>query len=302
MTLITAIISLLLTFHRSLYQPQFAPLPLVRQVEARNSQTITLPVKKLTGTLVPPIQAGAFLVIDQESAEVLVESNADVPLPPASTTKMMTAIVALEKMDIEKVVTVPDEIDGIGSKMYLVPGELIKIKDLIVGLLVHSSNDAAEMIALSYEGGEEAFIRAMNEKADELSMNHTHYENPSGLSSPQHLTTVRDLLVLARYAMKNSDFAEIVKLKQATVKSVDGKTTHTVETTNKLLGEVEGIEGIKTGWTEEAGECLVTQVTRDGHTILTALLRSPDRFTETKLLIAWVFDGFYWETKSVNWN
>ncbi len=299
MSILSVIISLIISLHKSLYQPTFAPLPIVRSVEAKNSNILTLPVKKLSGTQVPPIQSGAFLVIDQESGEVLVESDADVPLPPASTTKMMTAVVALEDMDPERIVTVPEDIDGIGSKMRLVPEEQIRIKDLIVGLLVHSSNDAAEMLAYSYEGGESGFIAAMNRKADDLAMNHTHYENASGLSSPRHLTTVRDLLILARYAMQNPKFSEIVKLKQAEVFSVDGKIAHKVETTNKLLGEVEGIEGIKTGWTEEAGECLVTQVTRDGHTILTALLRSPDRFAETKLLISWVFNGFHWETKPV---
>lgn len=299
MSIIAAIISFFLTVHKSLYQPTFPPLPLVRQVSAQAETTLTLPIKKLTGTNVPPIESGAFLVIDQESGEVLVESNADTRLSPASTTKMMTAIVALEFMNPTEIVTVPD-IEVEGSKMDLIPGEQIRVKDLVVGLLVHSSNDAAEVLADTFPGGKEAFVAVMNKKAYSLHMAHTHYENPSGLYHPQHLSTVRDLLILARYAMKNPEFSNIVKLKEATLYSTDGSITHQVETTNKLLDEVVGIEGIKTGWTQEAGECLVTQVTRDGHTILTALLRSPNRFAETKNLIAWVFDGFYWETKPLD--
>lgn len=300
MSWIFTIITLLMSVHKTLYAPVFAPLPFVGRVEAKAQESLTLPVKRLTSTQLPPIEAGAFLVIDQESGEVLAENNADVPLAPASTTKIMTAIVALEKMEPERVVTVPEDLEAIGSKMELQPGEQIKIIDLVTGLLVHSSNDAAQMLAYSFDGGEEAFISAMNLKASELNLTKTHFENPSGLGSPGHLTTVRDLLILSRYAMKNEKFREIVKLEQATIKSVDSKIVHEVETTNKLLGQVEGIEGVKTGWTEEAGECLVTQVTRDGHTILTALLRSPDRFRETKELINWVYEGFYWETKTLD--
>lgn len=300
MSVITAIVAFFVLVHRTLYQPQFPPLPIVRSVSGQAKTTLTLPVRQLTGTVTPPIKAGAFLVVDQESGEVLAEHNADIPLPPASTTKMMTAIVALENMDQSEVVTVPENIDGKGSKMNLLPGERIRVGDLVTGLLIHSSNDAAEMLAYSFPGGEKSFVEAMNAKAKDLHMMRTHYENASGLSSPQHLMTVRDLLILARYAMKNKHFDITVRMREADITSVDGKITHHVETTNKLLGEVEGIEGIKTGWTEEAGECLVTQVTRDGHTILTALLRSPDRFTETKSLIEWVFKGFHWETKPLN--
>ncbi len=300
MSWLTQVLAFIISVHTALYQPVFPPLPIVRQVEAQTPSTLTLPVKKLTGTQVPPIQAGAFLVIDQESGEVLAENDADLPLPPASTTKIMTAVVALENFNPETIVTVPEGIDGEGSVMRLETNEQIRIRDLITGLLVHSSNDAAEMLAYSFPGGKPAFVKAMNDKAKALSMFHTHYENPSGLYEPNHLTTVRDLLILARYAMKNPTFADTVKQESATLTSVDGKIVHQVETTNKLLGKIEGIEGIKTGWTQEAGECLVTQVTREGHTILTALLRSPDRFSETKTLIAWVFDGFHWETKPIS--
>ena len=289
----------LLFIHTTLYRPHFAPLPILRAPPVETQLAFTLPVKKLSATQVPPIAAGAFLVIDRESGEVLAEKDADVPLPPASTTKIMTAVIALEHMDQDSVIQVPMDLTSEGSVMKLLPGEEIRVGDLITGMLIHSSNDAAEVLAHSYPGGEKEFVATMNEKAHMLGMIHTHYENASGLFELGHVMTVRDLLILARYAMKNSTFASIVSMKEATISSTDGKTTHHVETTNQLLGEVEGVEGIKTGYTEEAGECLVTQVTRDGHTILTAILKSPDRFTETKTLISWVYGGYIWDTRKI---
>lgn len=295
---LVTILHVFLLIHTTLYQPRFAPLPIVRAYPLEPASSFTLPIMKLTATQIPPIQAGAFLVIDMESAEVLAEKNADRELPPASTTKIMTAIIALEHMDQDEIITVPDDVPREGSVMKLVPGEHIRTSDVIMGMLIHSSNDASEVLARTFPGGSPAFIAAMNQKAQDLGMIHTHYKNPSGLYEADHVMTVRDLLILSRYAMKNGIFAAIVAQQQADIHSVDGKYLHQVETTNQLLGTVPGVEGIKTGYTQEAGECLVTQVTRDGHTVLTALLGSTDRFAETKTLISWVYDGFTWDTKT----
>ena len=297
--ILQVIIQGFLLIHTSLYHPVFAPLPIARALPIEPASSFTLPIKKLTATQIPPIQAGAFLVIDKESGEVLAEKNADRELPPASTTKIMTAIIALEHMDQDQIITVPSGVPHEGSVMKLVEGEKIRTSDVVIGMLIHSSNDAAEVLARTFPGGSSAFIDAMNQKAQELGMIHTHYKNPSGLYEPGHVMTVRDLLILSRYAMQNGIFSAIVSQEKADIKSVDGKILHHVETTNQLLGTVPGVEGIKTGYTEEAGECLVTQVTRDGHTILTALLGSTDRFSETKTLISWVYDGFLWDTKTV---
>lgn len=286
--------------HTTLYAPTFPPLPIVRPFPVELHQTFTLPVKKLTATQVPPIAAGAFLVIDKESGEVLAEKDADVPLSPASTTKIMTALIALEMMDQDQLLTVPADLPREGSLMNLEDGEQIRVRDVVTGLLIRSSNDAAELLAYSFPGGKDAFIFEMNKKARELGMIHTLYQNTSGLHEVGHVMTVRDLLILARYAMKNETFAQIVSQKSAVVYSADGKISHPIETTNQLLGTVDGVEGIKTGYTEEAGECLVTQVTREGNTILTAILKSPDRFMETKTLIAWVYNGFTWQTKTAS--
>lgn len=299
MSLITVIFSFLLSIHQSLYFPKFPSIPVIRMISEKPQTTLTLPVKKLTGTQVPPIEAGAFLVIDQNSGEVLAENKADLELPPASTTKIMTAVVILEQFNLNQQITIPSDFPK-DNNLGLKRGEIYFVNDLLRGVLVHSSNEAAELLASNFVGGRTAFIAAMNAKAKQLGMIHTHYSNPTGLPENGHVMTVRDLLILARYAMKLPTFAGDVGLQTTTLTTVDGKARHQTQSTNLLLGKVSGIEGIKTGYTEEAGECLVTQVTRDGHTILTALLRSPDRFRETETLINWVFDGFHWETKPLS--
>lgn len=232
---------------------------------------------------------------------MLMEKQADSVLPPASTTKIMTAMVVLEQLDLKKIIKVPSDLEHEGSVMDLVPDEQITVESLLSGMLISSSNDAALLLARSIPGGEAVFVTRMNRKARELGMMHTHFNNASGLYDSGHTTTVRDLLILSRYAMQNYPiFRQIVGKKSAVLTSVDGSIIHKVETTNKLLGVIDGIEGIKTGYTQESGECLVTSVTRQGHTIYTAMLGSQDRFGETQKLIDWVFSNFAWVSKPLD--
>ena len=150
------------------------------------------------------------------------------------------------------------------------------------------------MLAGNYPGGRDVFIAAMNIKAKELGLKNTLFINPSGLDSDGQLTTSTDLIRASAYAIKNPEFARIVATKAITVKSVDEKYVHNLKNINRLLGEVDGVKGIKTGYTEGAMENLVTYVERDGRRIMTAVLGSKDRFGESKNLIEWIFANYTW--------
>lgn len=162
------------------------------------------------------------------------------------------------------------------------------------GLLIHSGNDAAEVIALNYEGGREAFIEAMNEKAKTLNAHSTSFKNPSGLDELDQYTTARDLVNISQVAMKNPSFAKVVATQEHNVESVDGKLAYHLTNRNELLGKVEGVLGVKTGWTENARENLVTYVERDGKRVMLSILGSQDRFGETEELVEWIFSNYKW--------
>ncbi len=279
-----------------LYHPVFAPVPQINAKDIGNVQiALTLPTSLRLST--PNVLAQAAFVIDASSAEVLYESKADTPLFPASTTKIMTALIVLESMKLDSIASVSATPARDGSHMGLLVGERIKVKDMLAGLLIDSANDAADTFAHNYPGGPDAFVARMNQKARELGLTHTHYTNVIGYSDPNHVTSVRDLVILGREAMKNPDFSHYAGLESLTVTSVDQTIVHKLQTTNELLGKYDGMEGIKTGWTEEAGECFVAQATRGNQTIITAVLGSPDRFGETKKLLDWAFASYRTETK-----
>src|SRR5690606_24276866 len=217
---------------------------------------------------------------------------------PASTTKIVTALTALDHYNLDEVITVEDP-SVIGQKMGLLVGEEITVRDLIRGLLIYSANDAAEVLARQYPEGREAFILAMNEKAQELAMYDTVFMNPSGLEDIGHLSTARNLTRAALIAMNDPFIREIVGTKETSLFSIDGSVKHRLENTNELLGKVPGVLGVKTGWTENARENLVTYVERDGREIIIALLGSQDRFGETEELIEWMYRNYSWEEVEV---
>lgn len=248
----------------------------------------------------PTLSAQGVIAIDLDSSVVLYEKSPNKQLLPASTTKIMTALVALENYNLENIVTVGN-INVVGQKMKLIPGEKITVGSLLDGLLIYSANDAAEVLAANFLGGRSAFINQMNTKAAELSMTNTHFSNPSGLDAIDHYSSVYDLVRLSDIAMQNPIFAEIVNTKTKIVTSTDGKIIHPLKNINELLGEVDGVKGVKTGWTEGARENLVTYVVRQPlvgqgqKRILIALLGSQDRFGETKILIDWIYNNLSWQ-------
>ncbi|MFH1971591.1 MAG: D-alanyl-D-alanine carboxypeptidase family protein [Patescibacteria group bacterium] len=245
----------------------------------------------------PIVSAQAVLIVDLNSGITLYEKDADKKLLPASTTKIVTALVAMEYYPLDKILTV-GRVNVEGQKMNLVYGEKISVNDLLYGLLVYSANDAAEVLAQNYLGGRDGFVFAMNSKAKELYLTNSYFSNPAGLDGNGHYSTARDLVRISWVAMKNSLFSKIVATKEKTVRSEDGKIVHKLTNINKLLNEEEGILGVKTGWTEEARENLVTYIDKDQKKILIAVMGSQDRFGETEELIDWIFENYEWKKVS----
>lgn len=247
------------------------------------------------GVVEPEITAKAVYAEDLESGKPLFYKNAEEPILPASTTKIATALVVLQNYNLEDVATVSGMKSVSGQKMGLLDGENITIKNLLYGLLVHSGNDAAEVLSRVHSGGKENFILSMNRLADSLGLKKTHFVNPSGIDAYLHFSTARDLTKLAEFAIENPIFADLVKTQKADVTSVDGKITHHLESTNKLLGKVPGVLGVKTGTTTNSGESLITLIERDGHRVMISVLDSKDRFVDTETLIDWIFANYHWK-------
>lgn len=246
------------------------------------------------GTQPPYLTAYSVLVRDVNSKTFLYTKNPKAKLYSASTTKIMTALVALDTYELDEIITIKSAHTTVGRSMELKKGEQIKVKSLLYGLLVQSGNDAAMALALHHPEGFAGFVNAMNYKAEEYKLANTHYENPSGIEEYGHFTTARDLAILAEHAVRNPAINQIMQTQETTVTDITGKIKHELESTNELLGVVEGLKGLKTGWTQHAGECLVTYVERDGHPIITVILNSQDRFGESQELINWTYTHHTW--------
>ncbi len=245
------------------------------------------------------ISASGVVVYDLFSGVTLFGRNTDVQLFPASTTKIMTALVALEHYDLDDVVTVATVANS-GAVMGLVPGERITVENLLYGALIQSGNDAAWALAEHFPGGVPAFVEEMNKKAKALNLTATNFTNPVGFDDPNHKMTAIDLVRLASYALTNKTIAKIVAIPQITISDVTYTRFHQLTNVNTLLGKIPGVGGIKTGWTEEAGENLVTLVERNGHRVIIVVLRSQDRFADTESLIHWVFGNYDWQNPAAS--
>lgn len=241
----------------------------------------------------PEISAGGVVILDIDSGITLFKRNEDELLGPASTTKIMTALVALDHYNLDDVVTVKTVING--QTIGLISGERITVENLLYGALIASGNDAAYALAENYPGGVEKFVAAMNTKAQDLHLTKSSFTNPVGFDDPGHKMTPMDLARLAMVALTNKTIAKMVAIPQITISDVTHTYFHSLKNVNELLGKIPGVGGIKTGWTEEAGENLVTLVERNGHRIILVVLHSKDRFADTTNLIDWVFGNYRWE-------
>jgi len=246
------------------------------------------------GMPVPDLTSRATFIKDLTTDNVLYQKNAGNSLPIASTTKIMTAIVASEYYKSNSPLTVKDGYKVDGAKVGVVGGEVLSFRSLLYGMLLNSGNDAAYVIAENYPGGVSNFVLSMNQKAGFLGLENTYFDNPAGFDSPNHFSSAKDLTRITEEALKDPQLVRIFATKDTEVTSLDKKNRHGLHNLNKLLSQVRGVLGVKTGYTAAAKENLVTLVERDEIRILVVVLGSDDRFGESTDLIEWSYNNFSW--------
>lgn len=240
------------------------------------------------------LSASSVYAIDLSSMTVLYEKDSQKSLYPASTSKMMTALVALDTFSLEEELTVGKEATVSGNKLSLKEGDLISVKDLLAALLIFSANDSAYVLANNDDLGADNFIKKMNEKALDLGLKQTHFVNPAGFDEDGQLSTARDLSIIARELLQHEQLKQLVA---TPYKQIIGQNwSYDLYNSNQLLGQIQGVSGVKTGTTELAGEVLVTLIERDGHQILITLMNSQDRYQDTSKLIAWILNNYEWKS------
>lgn len=238
------------------------------------------------------ISAKYACVIDKMSGNILYEKNAHEKHSMASTTKIMTALVALENNSTDEIVTVSNNASGTeGSSIYLKPGEKIPLEDLLYGLMLASGNDAAIAIAEHVGKSVENFAKMMTDKAKSLGAQNTSFKNPNGLDEEGHFTTAYDLALITKAAMKNEKFAEIVKTKTKQIANPTEDYGRVVTNHNKLLNLYEGCVGVKTGFTKKTGRCLVSAANRDGFEVIAVTLAAPDDWNDHKKMLDAAFES-----------
>ena len=247
----------------------------------------------------PETSAASYILMDADSGRTLTSDNENEPRLIASTTKIMTALIALEHCDPDTEVEILPAWTGIeGSTMYLAAGQVMTVRDLLYGLMLASGNDAAVALACVTAGDVESFAGLMNERAAELGCEHTHFDNPSGLDGTEHYSCARDLALIAREAIRNDEFRRIVSTLTASV----GELTFTNH--NRLLRDCEGVFGVKTGYTEAAGRTLVTCCERGGATLICVTLSDPDDWIDHTALYDWAYGTYYLDdpVRGVSWT
>ena len=236
---------------------------------------------------VSAVSARRAIVVDGQTGRVLFEKNADEQSLIASTTKIMTALIVCEQCNVLDRMRIPKEAVGIeGSSMYLRKGEVLTIQELLYGLMLQSGNDAAVALAIYCGGTVEGFAELMNDKAHSLDMQDSHFVNPHGLDAPDHYSTARDMAKLAAYAMENPIFAQTVSVKNVKIGE------RYLQNHNKLLWQVEGADGVKTGYTKAAGRILVSSAVRQGRRILVVTINAPDDWQDHKILYEKAFSQY----------
>lgn len=243
----------------------------------------------------PRLTARAALLMDLTTGQVLYERQGLQRLAPASTTKIMTAIVALELGGgrLDEVVTVSKNAAQLGgSTMRLRTGDQYTLEELLVGLLLRSGNDASIAIAEHLAGSTEAFVALMNEKALQLGATSTRFANPHGLDHPDHYTTPYDLALITRHAMGLPLFAQLVATRERRVDKEQQPDSWMLNNTNRLLWNYAAADGVKTGTTGQAGNCLVATATRDGQQLIAVVMNAGDRWTDSTKLLDWGFTQY----------
>lgn len=259
--------------------------------------TVSTPASLPTKIMDIPFETSskASYAIDVNSMSVLYEYNQNDTLPIASIAKLMTALLAVEHYS-------PDDwliVDGVktdGSNIGLVSGEKYQVKDLLGALLIGSANDVAEVLASNFTNGINGFVWGMNQKALELGLNNTHFVNPIGFDSSDQYSTARDLAILSIEVIKNPLLSSLVSQKEIVITDQLQTITLQAKSTNELLDKDPSVLGVKTGWTEAAGECLIVYANRNNHPVITVVLGSSNRFEESENLINWIYQSYQWKS------
>ena len=243
----------------------------------------------------PTINSRRYAVYDRLSGRCIYGKDENKQTAMASTTKIMSAVIIVENCNLEDIVTVTAKAAGVGgSRLGLHTDDKISVNDLLYGLMLRSGNDAAVALAIHTAGSVEEFANLMNQKAEVLGLTNTHFVSPHGLDNSEHYTTAYELAKITDYALKNETIAKIVKTKTTTI-SINGNPMQ-ISNTNELLGNVEGVYGVKTGFTNNAGRCLVTSVKRGDMDLIIVVLGADtrkDRASDSMKLIEYAFKKFH---------
>lgn len=249
---------------------------------------LATPVTIAWADSLPAIYAEAGCLINVSTKKILYEKQADIRMYPASTTKIITLLVALKKGDLDSIVTVNEDAAGCeGSSLDLNEGDKLTLNNLLVGMMLVSGNDAAEVVAQHVGGSRETFIEWMNDEAVKAGATNTNFTNPHGLPDNNHFTTARDLALITAGAYSVPGFAPIVSSPKRTIQFLDG--SRQVTNTNKLLGKYRGANGVKTGYTNAAGCCLVAAAKREGVQLVAVILNSDERWDDAVQLLDYGF-------------
>ncbi|MBR2018834.1 MAG: D-alanyl-D-alanine carboxypeptidase [Clostridia bacterium] len=242
----------------------------------------------------PSVSAQSAILIEAASGETVMAKNADFPLPMASTTKIMTALVALELASPETEITVDPAAVGIeGSSVYLTENEVLTLEQLLYALLLESANDAATAIAIGLSGSVEAFADEMNRAAGRMGLCQTHFTNPHGLDDAEHFTTAKELAQIAREALQHELLRTIVSTRKITVPRGDGSNgVRLLINHNKLLRLYDGCIGMKTGFTKKSGRCLVSAAERDGVLLIAVTLHAPNDWDDHTRMLDYGFSRY----------
>ncbi len=239
------------------------------------------------------LSAASAALYEPFTGQFFYTKNADTPRPMASTTKIMTGLVAIENAQLTDLVTISARAVGVeGSSVYLQARERVTIETLLYALLLQSANDAAAALAIAIGGSIEGFADMMNARAEEMGLTQTHFENPHGLHHPNHYTTAKELAIIAGEAMKNPTFRRIVSTKKVTVTLHDGEVSRVLCNHNRLLNMYEGCIGVKTGFTKTSGRCLVSAAERDGLCLIAVTLNAPNDWQDHKKLFDYGFASY----------
>ena len=284
---INLIIIILFSFYTSILADD-----IIENVDEKDINTVIETAAEVSKT--PKIDSRYAVVIDRQSKTILYGKNETSKTKMASTTKIMTSLIVIENTNLNNTVEISKKAAATGgSRLKISAGDKITVKDLLYGLMLRSGNDAAVALA-EYVGGSVAeFAKLMNAKAEELGLTNTHFETPHGLDSAEHYTTPYELAILTDYALKNKVFANIVKTKSCNI-TING-VTRTISNTNELLGNLDGVYGVKTGFTNGAGRCLVTATKRGDLDVICVVLGADTKTIRTKdsiELIQYVFNNY----------